>query len=332
MRVLVVGAGAIGRLMATQLMAERSADITLTLVDRNSTRAALLRDEGIHRHDERGVHDIRVDARTWETLPEESYDVAIICVKAYDVAAAVREARSALTPGAHVLLVSNGLGNYERAAESWPREQFLLSTVVCGAFCDGDRGVVVQGLGPIQLGSPTSTGAGPDPAHSAVLELFRQAGFDVAWNDEIEAAVWTKAAINCAINPAAALLQVTNEELLGTPLLVAGIEAAKEVATVARARGIALPADGWDERVEAVCRQTAGNRSSLYEDLRHARPTEIEYLCGAVGRLAEESKIEAPVNSTLARMVRALEVQARDAHAAGEAVPLVGTTTIGVEE
>ncbi|MEE8166981.1 MAG: ketopantoate reductase C-terminal domain-containing protein [Myxococcota bacterium] len=52
---------------------------------------------------------------------------------------------------------------------------------------------------------------------------------------------------------------------------------------------------------------TAAHESSMLQDLRAARQTEIEALCGAVERLAEKHGIQTPVVSALARLVRAAQ-------------------------
>ena len=52
---------------------------------------------------------------------------------------------------------------------------------------------------------------------------------------------------------------------------------------------------------------TRNHESSMLQDLRAGRPTEIEALCGAVERLAGELGVETPVVSALAILVRAAQ-------------------------
>ena len=52
---------------------------------------------------------------------------------------------------------------------------------------------------------------------------------------------------------------------------------------------------------------TAAHESSMLQDLRAGRQTEIEALCGAVERLAAQHDVETPLVSALARLVRLAE-------------------------
>jgi 2-dehydropantoate 2-reductase len=85
--------------------------------------------------------------------------------------------------------------------------------------------------------------------------------------------------------------------------------AAREVAAVAAASGVALPGDAAEEAL-AVARRTAGNRSSMRQDLARHAPTEIEFLNGAVVREGLRLGVPTPVNAWLANEVRERELAA----------------------
>ena len=89
----------------------------------------------------------------------------------------------------------------------------------------------------------------------------------------------------------------------GTRQLLA--DAMTEVATLARARGIALPDGIVDTTLGFVDRQPEGATSSLHRDLRAGRPSELDAWTGAVVRLAAESGTPAPVNRVLYEVLAA---------------------------
>jgi len=89
-----------------------------------------------------------------------------------------------------------------------------------------------------------------------------------------------------------------------TPKLVAQVT--REVGRVAAAKGIHIGLDLARHAV-AVARATAGNRSSMLQDLDAGHATEIEALCGAVVSEARRARVPVPVNARLAHRVRALE-------------------------
>jgi len=54
---------------------------------------------------------------------------------------------------------------------------------------------------------------------------------------------------------------------------------------------------------------TAAHRSSMLQDLKQGRQTEIESLNGAISRLAGENESSAPINETVTRQIRFLELR-----------------------
>jgi len=76
---------------------------------------------------------------------------------------------------------------------------------------------------------------------------------------------------------------------------------------VVSARGVRLVIDDPEERVLTVCRGTAPNINSMFQDILAGRRTEIDFINGAVAREADKAGIPAPVNRALARLIRALE-------------------------
>ena len=125
---------------------------------------------------------------------------------------------------------------------------------------------------------------------------------------------------NCALNPLGALTNRRYGELTtesGTRAIVESV--IHEIFGVLAARGVSLP---WQDAAEYLEKfhtelipPTAAHESSMLQDLRAGRPTEIEALCGAVERLAEEAGLKTPINSALATLVR--EAESKEASSAG---------------
>lgn len=80
-----------------------------------------------------------------------------------------------------------------------------------------------------------------------------------------------------------------------------------EAAQIAKAKGIALPYDDPIGRVIEVCGATSGNVASMLQDVLNKRPTEIDFINGAISREGRQLGIPTPVNDTLASLVKAIE-------------------------
>jgi len=52
---------------------------------------------------------------------------------------------------------------------------------------------------------------------------------------------------------------------------------------------------------------TAGNRSSMLQDVRNGRPTEIDWINGEVVRRGRRHNVPTPVNEALLKLVEVLE-------------------------
>jgi 2-dehydropantoate 2-reductase len=230
----------------------------------------------------------------------------LVAVKAHQTASVVPfVARSAAADGL-VVSLQNGLGPLPLLREAVGPHRLAGGVATFGATLVGPGHVRVF-PGEVLLGH---LGTADSHLQDLAAELTA-AGIPTRLVEDLDAAVWTKLAVNCAINPVTALSGLRNGDLLAAARWLALLKlAAAEVGEVARARGIPLPDDPV-ERALAVARATAPNRSSMLQDLDRGAPTEIDALCGAVVLEARRLGIEAPVNEYLLEAVKAREALAR---------------------
>ena len=239
-------------------------------------------------------------------------DLAIVLVKSYRTAQAGQQVARLLARGGLVLSLQNGLGNVEILAAQIADSaaQVTQGISLLGASLTRPGQVVIGGLGSTTLGTtPVLT-----MAHRQTLEWLKQAmtpaGAVVNITDNAQSIIWGKLVVNCAVNPIAALLDVTNGTLLeyeATRQLLTQV--ALEVAAVARAAHIPLPFPDIEAPAQAMraAQINADNICSMVQDLRRHRPTEIEAINGAVVREAARLGLDVPVNRTLTELIRVRE-------------------------
>ncbi len=299
--VVIVGPGAMGCLHAA-LLAEAGVDVAL--LDYRPERAARLTERGIVLRWADGRQRARPVAVFADAagIGEPAY--IVMMVKAYSTAQAARHAAAAA--GAHTVWVTlqNGLGNVEQIVEAVGGVKVLAGVTTSGANMAGEGEVNVAGIGATTVG----------PAHGADLadaeqfgELWRRAFITRVVADPAPA-IWRKLVVNAAVNPLGALSGRRNGELMEIPQLRGlAFELAREVAAVAREQGVDLGED-FDPAaaVEAVCRATAANRCSMLQDVEAGRRTEVEYINGAVARLAPPER-PARLNAAIAELIKAVE-------------------------
>jgi 2-dehydropantoate 2-reductase len=228
-------------------------------------------------------------------------DIVLILVKSYQTARAARQAANILRPGGLVITLQNGLGNLEKLAETIGLGRVTLGVTAQGATVTSPGRLRHAGEGPTHL----ALLPGKEEQLQQVAELFNTAGVPTTLVESADSLVWGKLAINAAINPLTALLEVPNGALSQDETLRRIMSAAaNEVAEVAARQGLCLPFADVACRAVEVSRATANNRSSMLQDISRGAPTEIEAISGAVVRWGRRLGVPTPVNERLLRLIK----------------------------
>ncbi|MBN1556958.1 MAG: 2-dehydropantoate 2-reductase [Lentisphaerae bacterium] len=299
-QVVIVGPGAVGCLFAAAL---HRAGTSVALLDKDPVRARHLNESGLRIDPPPGGAPlcafVPVSANPAE-LPRPAF--LVLCVKAYDTGAAMRHARGLVAPETTVVSLQNGLGNAEQIRQILVSPALLCAVTGHGVTQLESGRVVHAGNGETYVAAGPDTPPGAADRFAALLEA---AGFAARVRDDCTGMLWSKAVVNAAINPVTALNDIPNGAILEhAHLRDTAFAAAGEAAAVARARGIRLAYPDAAAEVERVCRQTAGNVSSMLQDVRRGRQTEIDAINGAVVRAADGAGIPVPTNRMLLRRLR----------------------------
>jgi len=298
--IVVVGPGAIGCLFAAAL-AEAGHDVRL--LDKDPTRAESIARCGVKVDEPQGSRTVRVpvtaDART-----QGPVDVVCLCVKSYDTASAAACLSDLMGPETAIVSLQNGFGNAERISGQVGPRGVICAVTAHGATCLGAGHVVHAGEGVTTLAARDPAGRGAAERVAAVLSA---SGLEARVVDDALSLVWSKLAINAAINPVTAVWGVPNGEILDRPELVkVSMAAAEEAQTVATAGGVTLLYADATAAVREACERTKENISSMLQDVRRGKRTEIDDINGAIVKEARTQGIKVPVNEMLVQRVHAL--------------------------
>jgi 2-dehydropantoate 2-reductase len=209
-----------------------------------------------------------------------------------------------------IVTIQNGLGVMEalkRGLGSTAARHRLVAAVTYQAASPAADGTIrhVANLETLFDGA-----AGLRPAAARAAAIFKSAGLPARVVADLKPHVWRKLIANAAINPLTALQRVANGVLAERQDLQRDMLAlARETALVARAEGFGI-SDGEAEKVALQAAQkTADNISSMRQDVEAGRATEIEFLGGAVLRLAARHGLSLPRTSDVTQALRRLESQ-----------------------
>jgi 2-dehydropantoate 2-reductase len=137
------------------------------------------------------------------------------------------------------------------------------------------------------------------------LDACLLAGFKATLSGDIQVAIWSKFVRLAAFSAVTAWARCPIGTVRDDPELWETWKAAvRETIAVARAKGIALADDIFEDSVARVQAMPAGTKSSMLEDLERGRPLELPWLSGAVVRLGREAGVDVPVHRSLAKALR----------------------------
>lgn len=202
-----------------------------------------------------------------------------------------------------VVCFQNGMGHLEKLGK-WIKEGYLWAAVTTeGAKRTDKRSVIHAGHGQTRIGSIS---AGNEVRLQKLTEQFSAAGFTVFVSKNILQDMYRKLLINAAINPLTALWRIRNGGLLKTERRRELLrQLIKEGTAVYDACGIPYDKD-IAEQIEEVCRQTQDNISSMLADVLKNEPTEVEYINGYLVGMALNCDVAVPSHELILQLVKGI--------------------------
>jgi 2-dehydropantoate 2-reductase len=305
--ITVVGIGGIGGVIGARLaLRTPGSGRHLAFVARGPHLAAI-RSGGLRliRPDGTAVL-VRPDLATDRPEEAPAPDLAVLCVKSYDLDAAADRLAGVLQPSTVVLPLLNGADIRERL-----RARLRLGIVPPACIYVSARrrepGTVehLGGAGMIHLGPDPEVPAWDGGELRAVLQ---EAGIPFQWHLDATVAIWIKYMFIAPLALVTAAHGADFGQVLSSPRLNAQARGVmEEIRKIAKARGIALPAD----IVESTLRTAGGfppeTRTSYQRDIEGRVPAdEGDLYGGTILRLGALHGVPTPVSAELSAAIARL--------------------------
>jgi 2-dehydropantoate 2-reductase len=306
MKIIIVGAGALGGLIGAQLTAGGE---DVTLIEINEARTRLLQETGLFvAEGNKGESCIPVKVvSSVEGLPVA--DLVFISVKSYQTEPALRAVLPVIGPDTYVLSMQNGIGNTQIMAGIIEPRQVLSGITYHSIEHVGPNRIRYRpGIKPIQIAPYDGT---LTPEITEVGEVFRRSGLNTEVAQQIDDVVWQKLLHNAVVNPVSALTGLTCRELLDDAHLQSFMrDLCMEIIAVMKARGIPIinEEDPYAPVVESQ-KALGKNRPSMWQDLARNYRTEVDTINGAVVREAAKLGLKTPHNQGLVNFIHSRESQ-----------------------
>jgi len=245
--------------------------------------------------------------------------VVLLCVKGGATAQAAAEIGAVFAAKTVVISLQNGVDNVQRIRDAAPHLEVVAGMV--------PYNVVLSSPATVHRATTGHLHIGPSALSAKVAASCSAAGLPMEVVPNMQAVQWGKLLLNLN-NPVNALSdKPLRDELMDRNYRIvlaalqtealramdaAGIVPAKVASAPPRLlpKILRLPDFLFKVVAARMLRIDPAARSSMWDDLQKGRTTEIDDLCGAVVRLAQQHRTAAPVNAKLLKRVQA--------HRAGE--------------
>jgi 2-dehydropantoate 2-reductase len=329
MRIAIVGAGAIGGYLAARLI--RSGQ-QVTVVARGANLAAI-RGSGLKlRLPDGSEETARPEFATDDPAAAGPHDAVIVAVKGQQMAALAPTLGPLLGPSTAVVPAQNGIPWWYFQRCGGPFAGRRLESVDPGGAisahiapervigCVAYQAAELDAPGVVRfiegdrftLGEPDG---GKTERAQALARALSQAGLKARVRGDIRNEIWVKLLGNMTFNPISALTRATLGELIDfAPTRELAAATMAEARAVAARLGVTFAVTA-EQRIRGAA-QMPSHKTSTLQDIEAGRPTEVEWLLGAVSEVGRWLEIPTPRIDMLYACLKLLDRTSRANHAA----------------
>ena len=306
LKVLVVGAGAVGLGLASFLL---QSGCRVSLLARDDTE---LVKNGLYRVGIFGEFHSHSFEIFQGSAKDTKFDFVLVCVKSFDTENIAMELLEWLPNSSNIVLCQNGWGNAEILSTYF--QNVFNARIITGFILPQKNKVdVTVHAQPVHLGSLLG---GNLDCLKPLAKALKDGGLPSVVTPYIAKDLWAKMLYNCPLNALGALLKVPYG-LLGEKESTREIMEAivNEVFSVMRAMGYETHWENTHVYLEEfygkLLPSTYEHESSMLQDLRAGKVTEIEAINGVVVREGEKRNIAVPYNIMVSNFVQFLQEKGR---------------------
>ncbi len=290
MKIGIVGPGAIGSFLACLLSDENEVDL-IGKVDRD-------------------INEIKVIGESY-TSGKVNYsddpsqliedDIIIIATKSFDTRSAMSFIEDYISNKSIILTLQNGLNNEEIISEFVGEKRTIGGITSHGVTFIKPGTVKHAGEGDTIIGAYPK---GNNKKVEKVSKIFNRSGLKTDISNNILRNIWEKGIINSAINPITALSGIKNGTLLDNDNLRDLMNITVNESCEVGKKYVDLSNSKMIKKTSEVASKTSENISSMLQDIKNEKKTEIEQINGAIIKKGKNKGIETKVNRVLFNLIK----------------------------
>jgi 2-dehydropantoate 2-reductase len=289
MRILVVGAGAIGGYFGGRLL-QSGANITFLVRPR---RAAELASAGLVIKSPTGDVTLQNPPTVRADTLKETFDVVLLSCKAFDLDDAITSFAPAVGPQTAIIPLLNGMQHLDRLDAKFGKAHVLGGLCAIAATLNEKREVVQ--LQPMQSLTFGERDGGLSERVRAIFEIFKGGNFNAAASEQILQDMWEKWVFLATLAASTSLMRAPVGIILSAPggkdFLLGMLD---ECSAIASAAGHP-PGGPFFQRVSGML-TTEGSpmTASMYRDVKAGLAVEADHVIGDLIARADVAKVPVP--------------------------------------
>jgi 2-dehydropantoate 2-reductase len=301
-RILIVGAGAIGGYFGARLIAA-GRDVTFLVRER---RAEQLRRDGLKVTSPLGDLNLPTPALTSAATLEDFYDLIILSSKSYDLEASIGDFAAGVGANSRVLPLLNGLRHLDVLDTRFGAQRVLGGLARISSTLDGD-GRIHQ-LGTFNALAFGLRGPGPKGNVDDVANALRVSGFDAHLSPDILHEMWEKWVFIAAAAATTSLMRAAVGDIVAAEAQQIPVGLLQECSAIAAANGFAPRETATNMGRTVLTTPGSVFTASMLRDIEQGSRIESDHIVGDLLKRAPEA-VQAPLLSTAYAHLRAYEAR-----------------------
>ncbi len=295
----ILGAGSVGHLLACKFAQEQIPSVLLS-----RSEIPLSAAESVKEVQYQTEHSILYQLSYQASGDCNKINRLLLTVKAHQVITAIEEVKHALHEESEIFLLQNGMGITELVTELLAGivnpTNIYPGTNTHGVYLDKNKNGLIRvnhvGVGAISFGGNFSIEHvinNPPSSENSCFKELQNLNLNIRWNEDIERVLWLKLAVNAAINPITAVNDCLNGELLKSRELQLQVEKlCHETSLLYAQMALEITESEIIESTFRVIKLTNENQSSMLQDLKSNKVTEIEHINGYLLKLSDNYDLD----------------------------------------
>ena len=285
MKILILGAGAIGGFFGAHLM-KSGANITFLVREKRKNE---LKKSGINIFSING--ELKVNPKLLDkNLSGQHFDVIILTNKSYDLIESIREIKPYVNKAVIIPLL-NGMAHYEILDKEFGKEKIFGGTAYIST--------AMNNYGSIQqITSRASIKFGPRTQKNINIanefyEICKETEFECDFSDHIELDLWRKYVLIGATAASTVLFQKPLGEISATTYgksLI--IEIHEECKKIVLSKGYDIGIEATNYNLKLITDKGSLLKASMLRDFESGKKTECEHILGYLIELAERNNLQ----------------------------------------